>query len=69
VLQADSPYRPGTRSGWIKVKTERWKAANQYRVKLFDKRQQQNGGAPGRRRAIPGAHVRGYANRLQAATD
>jgi hypothetical protein len=22
---------------WIKVKTERWKAANQHRAKLFDK--------------------------------
>jgi bifunctional non-homologous end joining protein LigD len=27
----DAPYRSGTRSGWIKVKTAEWKAANQYR--------------------------------------
>ena len=25
------------RSGWIKVKSEQWKAANQYRAKLFEK--------------------------------
>jgi bifunctional non-homologous end joining protein LigD len=31
----DAPYRPGTRSGWIKVKTSEWKAANEYRAKLF----------------------------------
>jgi bifunctional non-homologous end joining protein LigD len=33
----DSVYRSGTRSGWIKVKTSEWKAANQYRAKLFAK--------------------------------
>jgi bifunctional non-homologous end joining protein LigD len=33
----DAPYRSGTRSGWIKVKTPEWKAANQYRAKLFAK--------------------------------
>jgi bifunctional non-homologous end joining protein LigD len=33
----DAPYRSGTRSGWIKVKTPEWKAANRYRVKLFEK--------------------------------
>jgi bifunctional non-homologous end joining protein LigD len=33
----DSPYRSGTRSGWIKVKTSKWKAANQYRAKFFEK--------------------------------
>jgi bifunctional non-homologous end joining protein LigD len=33
----DSAYRSGTRSGWIKVKTPEWKAANQYRAKLFEK--------------------------------
>jgi bifunctional non-homologous end joining protein LigD len=33
----DAPYRSGTRSGWIKVKTSEWKAANQYRAKLFEK--------------------------------
>ena len=27
----DAPYRLGSRSGWIKVKTEQWKAANRYR--------------------------------------
>ena len=31
----DAPYRSGSRSGWIKVKTEQWKAANRYRAKLF----------------------------------
>jgi bifunctional non-homologous end joining protein LigD len=31
----ESAYRSGTRSGWIKVKTPEWKAANQYRAKLF----------------------------------
>jgi bifunctional non-homologous end joining protein LigD len=33
----DAPYRSGTRSGWIKVKTPEWKAANQYRGELFAK--------------------------------
>jgi bifunctional non-homologous end joining protein LigD len=33
----DAPYRSGTRSGWIKVKTPEWKAANRYRAKLFQK--------------------------------
>jgi bifunctional non-homologous end joining protein LigD len=33
----DAPYRSGTRSGWIKVKTEEWKAENKYRAKLFEK--------------------------------
>jgi bifunctional non-homologous end joining protein LigD len=33
----DAPYWSGTRSGWIKVKTPEWKAANQYRAKLFAK--------------------------------
>jgi ATP-dependent DNA ligase len=33
----DPAYRPGIRSGWIKVKTAEWKAANQYRAKLFEK--------------------------------
>jgi bifunctional non-homologous end joining protein LigD len=36
--QKDAPYRSGTRSGWIMVKTAEWKAANQYRAKLFDKK-------------------------------
>jgi bifunctional non-homologous end joining protein LigD len=34
----DAPYRSGTRSGWMKVKTPEWKAANKYRVKLFQKK-------------------------------
>jgi len=34
----DSAYRSDTRSGWIKVKTPEWKAANQWRAKLFEKR-------------------------------
>jgi ATP-dependent DNA ligase len=33
----DAPYRSGTRSGWIKVKTPEWKEANRYRAKLFEK--------------------------------
>jgi hypothetical protein len=33
----DAPYRSGTRSGWIKVKTSEWKEANRYRAKLFEK--------------------------------
>jgi bifunctional non-homologous end joining protein LigD len=33
----ESAYRSGTRSGWIKVKTEQWKAANQWRGEFFEK--------------------------------
>ena len=33
----DAPYRSDARSGWIKVKTPEWKAANQYRARLFAK--------------------------------
>jgi ATP-dependent DNA ligase len=33
----DSLCRSGTRNGWIKVKTQEWKAANPYRARLFDK--------------------------------
>jgi ATP-dependent DNA ligase len=33
----DSPYRFDTRSGWIKVKTPEWKAANLWRATLFEK--------------------------------
>ena len=32
----DAPYRSGRHSGWIKLKTPEWKAANQYRAKLFE---------------------------------
>jgi bifunctional non-homologous end joining protein LigD len=32
----DAPYRSGTRSGWIKGKTQEWKVANRYRAKLFE---------------------------------
>jgi bifunctional non-homologous end joining protein LigD len=32
----DAPYRPGTRSGWIKVKTSEWKAANRWRGEFFE---------------------------------
>jgi bifunctional non-homologous end joining protein LigD len=42
----DSPYRSGTRSGWIKVKTPEWKAVNRYRAKLFEK--------PGRSLSVKG---------------
>jgi bifunctional non-homologous end joining protein LigD len=40
----DAPYRSGSRAGWIKVKTEQWKAANQYRAKLFEKKGRGEGG-------------------------
>jgi bifunctional non-homologous end joining protein LigD len=33
----DAPYRSGTRSGWIKVKTSEWKAANRWRGVFFEK--------------------------------
>jgi bifunctional non-homologous end joining protein LigD len=33
----DAVYRSGPRSGWIKVKTSEWKAANRYRAMLFQK--------------------------------
>jgi bifunctional non-homologous end joining protein LigD len=33
----DAPYRSGTRSGCIKVKTSEWKVANQWRAKVFEK--------------------------------
>jgi bifunctional non-homologous end joining protein LigD len=33
----DSPYRSGTSSGWIKVKTSEWRASNQWRAKFFEK--------------------------------
>jgi bifunctional non-homologous end joining protein LigD len=33
----DTPYRSGTRSDWVKVKTAEWKAANQWRGKFFEK--------------------------------
>jgi hypothetical protein len=33
----DAPYRSGTRSGWIKVKTTEWRASNQWRAKFFEK--------------------------------
>jgi bifunctional non-homologous end joining protein LigD len=34
----DAPYRSGARCGWVKVKTAEWRAANQYRAKLFERR-------------------------------
>jgi bifunctional non-homologous end joining protein LigD len=34
----DAPYRSGTRSGWIKVKTQARRDANRYCAKLFEKR-------------------------------
>jgi bifunctional non-homologous end joining protein LigD len=33
----DARYRSGARCGWVKIKTEQWKAANRYRAKLFEK--------------------------------
>jgi bifunctional non-homologous end joining protein LigD len=48
----DAPYRSGSRSGWIIVKTEEWKAANQYRAKLFAIPQEDRGGRGGRARGV-----------------
>jgi bifunctional non-homologous end joining protein LigD len=31
----DAPYRSGTRSGWVKVKTSEWRADNQWRGEFF----------------------------------
>ena len=31
----DAPYRSGNRSGWTKVKTPRWQAANQRRLEAI----------------------------------
>jgi hypothetical protein len=36
-MRKDSPYRSGTPSGWIKVKTLEWKAANRWRGEFFEK--------------------------------
>jgi bifunctional non-homologous end joining protein LigD len=33
----DSVYRSGPRSGWIKVKTSEWMAANKFRARLFER--------------------------------
>ena len=33
----DAPYRSGARSGWVKVKTEEWKAVNRWRAEFFEK--------------------------------
>ena len=33
----EDPYRSGSKSGWIKVKTVTWRAANRERYKLFEK--------------------------------
>jgi bifunctional non-homologous end joining protein LigD len=33
----DTPYRSGTRSGWIKIKCEGWKVADKYRANFFEK--------------------------------
>jgi bifunctional non-homologous end joining protein LigD len=33
----DAPYRSGRRSGWLKVKTSEWKAANEWRAECFEK--------------------------------
>jgi len=32
-----APYPAGSRSGWIKVKTATWRAANRERYKLFER--------------------------------
>jgi bifunctional non-homologous end joining protein LigD len=31
----DAPYRSGTRSGWVKVKTSEWRADNRWRGEFF----------------------------------
>jgi bifunctional non-homologous end joining protein LigD len=31
------PYRPGSKSGWVKVKTATWRARNRERYKLFER--------------------------------
>ena len=33
----DAPYRSGSRCGWIEVKTEQWKSANQRRAKISER--------------------------------
>jgi bifunctional non-homologous end joining protein LigD len=33
----DAPYRSGTRSGWIKVKTSEWRVDNRWRGEFFKK--------------------------------
>ena len=32
----DAPYRPGTRSSWVKVKTSEWRADNRWRGEFFE---------------------------------
>jgi ATP-dependent DNA ligase len=44
----DSVYRSGMRSGWVKVKTSEWKAANQYCANAQDHRFPAAGATPGR---------------------
>ena len=39
----DQPYRSGPNSGWIKVKTETWRAANRDRWEMFGKRPREQG--------------------------
>jgi bifunctional non-homologous end joining protein LigD len=34
----DAPYRSGTRSGWVKVKTLEWRADNRWRGEFFERR-------------------------------
>jgi bifunctional non-homologous end joining protein LigD len=34
----DAPYRSGTRSGWVKVKTSEWSADNRWRSEFLEKR-------------------------------
>lgn len=36
--QRDSRYLPGTSCGWVKVKTQAWRAANRDRYKIFERR-------------------------------
>jgi bifunctional non-homologous end joining protein LigD len=38
--KADQPYRSGKNTGWIKVKTQAWRLANQDRPEMFQRRQQ-----------------------------
>src|SRR5215470_9483675 len=50
----DAPYRSGSRSGWIKVKTSEWRASNQWRAKFFEKpgAELRNKGMDGARRLL-----------------
>jgi ATP-dependent DNA ligase len=33
----DAPHRSGSRSGWVKTKTQAWREANKERWRLFER--------------------------------